>query len=72
MPKETALERNFLAEAAAGGGFVGYYWDDPAVEGDDSGHPKVAYATQFFSEVANENYVLVGGFYQGPVGSARR
>ena len=56
--------RNLLMEAAAGGGFVGYYWDDPDVEGDDSGHPKVAYATQFFSEATNENHILVGGFYQ--------
>ena len=56
--------RNLLREAAAGGGFVGYYWDDPDVEGDDSGYPKVAYATQFFSEATNENLILVGGFYQ--------
>ena len=62
--RRDSIGRNFLTEAAAGGGFVGYYWDDPDVEGDDSGHPKVAYATQFFSEVTDENYVLVGGFYQ--------
>ncbi len=34
------------------------------MDGDDSGEPKVAYATQFLSEVTNENYVLVGGFYR--------
>ena len=62
--RRDSIGRNLLSEAAAGGGFIGYYWDDPNVEGDDSGHPKVAYATQFFSEVADENYILVGGFYQ--------
>ncbi len=62
--RRDSIGKNILREAAAGGGFVGYYWDDPAVEGDDSGHPKVAYATQLFSEVTNENHIVVGGFYR--------
>lgn len=62
--RSDSIGKYILAEAAAGGGFVGYYWDDPAVEGDDSGGPKVAYATQFFSEVTDEIYVVVGGFYR--------
>lgn len=59
-----SVGKYILSEAAAAGGFVGYYWDDPTVEGDDSGHPKVAYATEFFSEVTDENHILVGGFYR--------
>lgn len=62
--RRDSIGKNLLMEAAAGGGFVGYYWDDPEMDGDDSGHPKVAYATQLFSEVTNENHILVGGFYQ--------
>lgn len=39
------LIQEILAAAAAGGGYVGYRWPNPVVEGDeDAGSPKVSYA----------------------------
>ena len=52
-----------LIEAAnAGGGFVEYYWDDPAVEGDED-TPKTAYAVRS-AGVLGTPVVLIGGYYQ--------
>lgn len=52
-----------LIEAAnAGGGFVEYYWDDPAVEGDED-TPKTAYAIRF-TGATGLSIVLIGGYYQ--------
>ena len=53
-----------LIEAAnAGGGFVEYYWDDPAQEGDED-TPKIAYATSYVSSLSGSAIILVGGYYQ--------
>ncbi len=53
-----------LIEAAnAGGGFVEYYWDDPAVDGDED-TPKVAYATSYVSGTTGTPIILIGGYYQ--------
>ena len=53
-----------LIEAAnAGGGFVEYYWDDPAVDGDED-TPKVAYATSYVSGTTGTPVILIGGYYQ--------
>ncbi len=39
------IVQEILAAAAAGGGFVEYYWDNPAVQGDEDIHsPKLTYA----------------------------
>ena len=55
--------QNLLAAANMGGGHVGYYWDDPAVEGDED-TPKVAYAVNYISGIAGTTVVLIGGYYQ--------
>lgn len=53
-----------LIEAAnAGGGFVEYYWDDPAQEGDED-TPKIAYATSYTSGTTGTPIILIGGYYQ--------
>ena len=53
-----------LIEAAeAGGGFVEYYWDDPAEEGDED-TPKIAYATSYVSGLTGIPVILIGGYYQ--------
>ncbi len=53
-----------LIEAAnAGGGFVEYYWDDPAVDGDED-TPKTAYATSYISGTTGTQIILIGGYYQ--------
>ena len=53
-----------LIEAAnAGGGFVEYYWDDPAEEGDED-TPKIAYATSYVGGVTGVPVILIGGYYQ--------
>ena len=53
-----------LIEAAnASGGFVEYYWDDPAVNGDED-TPKTAYATSYISGTTGTPVILIGGYYQ--------
>ncbi len=53
-----------LIEAAnAGGGFVEYYWDDPAVDGDED-TAKIAYATSYVSGTTASTIILIGGYYQ--------
>ena len=44
------------------GGFVEWCWDDPADPEDV--FCKDSYAIEYFSPVANVNFVLVGGYYQ--------
>ena len=51
-----------IAAASAGGGFVEYYWDDPAVEGDED-TPKIAYALQL-TGVTGVPTAVIGGYYQ--------
>ena len=59
----TTVVQNMLAAGAEdGGGFVEWCWDDPA-DPDDT-FCKDAYAIQYFSPVANVDFVLVGGYYQ--------
>ncbi len=53
-----------LIEAAnAGGGFVEYYWDDPAQEGDED-TPKIAYITNFADGIIEHPIALIGGYHQ--------
>ena len=49
-----------LAAAAAGGGFVEYYWDDPSVE-EDPDSPKLTYAVP--TTVLGQKFVVAAGFY---------
>ena len=52
-----------IAAANAGGGFVEYYWDDPAKEGDED-TPKTAYATSYVSGITGTPVILISGYYQ--------
>ena len=61
-----------LVDAAkSGGGYVEYYWDDPAVEGDeDIGSAKVGYAVAFTAPedipiYGNQTMIVGSGYYRG-------
>ena len=65
------VAQELIKVAQAGGGFVEYYFDDPAVTGDeDVGSPKVGYAELFTFQ--GREYVLGAGFYTGDPDRARR
>ena len=65
------VAQELIKVAREGGGFVEYYFDDPAVTGDeDIGSPKVGYAEQFTFQ--GREYVLGAGFYTGDPGSDLR
>ena len=56
--------RELLAAGEAGGGYVEYMFDNPAVEGDEeTGSPKVAYATGFRLPGRDPVFVVASGFY---------
>ncbi|MXX85844.1 MAG: hypothetical protein F4Y71_05245 [Acidobacteria bacterium] len=56
------LGQGLLEAARAGGGFVEYNWDNPAVEGDEEdGSPKLAYAVPI--TVGEEPMLLGSGIY---------
>ena len=56
------LGQGLLEAARAGGGFVEYHWDNPAVEGDEEhGSPKLAYAVPV--TVGEEPMLLGSGIY---------
>ena len=56
----TKIVRDMLAAADAGGGFVEYYWDDPAVE-EDADSPRLTYTVPV--TVQGQEFVLTGGFH---------
>ncbi len=54
--------RELIAAAQAGGGYVEYYFDNPAVDGDeDTGSPKVSYTETVM--VDGTELVIGSGFY---------
>ncbi len=56
--------RELLAAGEAGGGFVEYMFDNPAIEGDEEiGSLKVAYATGFTLPGRDQVFVVASGFY---------
>lgn len=56
------VTHEFIKLARAGGGFLEYYFDDPAVTGDeDTGSPKVSYAELITFQ--GREYVVGAGFY---------
>jgi len=56
--------RELLAAGEAGGGFVEYMFDNPAIEGDEeTGSPKIAYATGFRIPGRDQLFVVASGFY---------
>ena len=65
------VTQELIKLARAGGGFLEYYYDDPAVTGDeDTGSPKVSYAELFTFQ--GREYVLGAGFYTGDPDRALR
>ena len=63
------IMQQILAAAAAGGGYVEYLWDDPAVAGDEeTGSPKVGYAVPYTA--LGEEFILGSGFYPGSASTA--
>ena len=59
--------RELLAAGEAGGGYVEYMFDNPEVQGDEeTGSPKVAYATGFRMRNRDPVFVVVSGFYPDP------
>lgn len=53
--------QEILRQAEAGGGFVEYFFDNPAIEGDEEeGSLKVAYAAPLS---IGEGFVIVSGYY---------
>lgn len=60
--------RKLLAAGEAGGGYVEYMFDNPAVEGDEeTGSPKIAYATGFRLPNRDQIFVVASGIYP-PIG----
>ena len=56
--------RELLAAGDAGGGYVEYMFDNPAVEGDEeTGSPKIAYATGFHLPDRDQVFVVASGIY---------
>ncbi|MDE0312657.1 MAG: cache domain-containing protein [Caldilineaceae bacterium] len=56
--------RELLAAGEAGGGYVEYMFDNPAVEGDEeTGSRKIAYATGYRLPGRDQVFVVVSGFY---------
>ncbi|MCY4354031.1 MAG: cache domain-containing protein [Truepera sp.] len=56
--------RELLAAGEAGGGYVEYMFDNPAVEGDEeTGSPKIAYATGFRLPGRDQVFVVTSGIY---------
>ena len=65
------VTQELIKLARAGGGFLEYYFDDPAVTGDeDTGSPKVSYAELITFQ--GQEYVLGAGFYTGDPDRALR
>ena len=63
------ITQEILAAVAAGGGYVEYLWDDPAVEGDeDAGSLKVSYAIPYTA--LGQDFILGSGFYPGSASTA--
>ena len=54
--------QEIIAAASAGGGFVEYHWDNPAVEGDENiGSPKLTYAIPIM--VFGQQFAVASGIY---------
>ena len=58
--KGIKVVEEILSAAAVGGGFVEYFWDDPAVE-EDADSPKVTYAVP--ATISGQEFVLAAGFH---------
>ena len=65
------IVQELIAAAAAGGGFVDYYFDNPAIDengdgdllGDPIGSPKISYAIPVVDPITGMEFLLTAGFY---------
>ena len=65
------IVQELIAAAAAGGGFVEYYFDNPAIDengdgellGDPIGSPKISYAIPVVDPITGMEFLLTAGFY---------
>ena len=70
-PNGVKYIQELVAAAAAGGGFVEYYFDNPAIDengdgelvGDPIGSPKISYATPITDLQTGMEITLLSGFY---------
>ncbi|MCY3869466.1 MAG: cache domain-containing protein, partial [Gemmatimonadetes bacterium] len=70
-PNGVKYVQELIAAAAAGGGFVEYYFDNPAVDengdgeltGDPIGSPKISYAIPIIDSQTGMALTLLSGFY---------
>ena len=70
-PNGVKYVQELIVAAAAGGGFVAYYFDNPAVDengdgellGDPIGSPKISYAIPITDSQTGMQLTLVSGFY---------
>ena len=70
-PNGVKYVQELIVAAAAGGGFVAYYFDNPAVDengdgellGDPIGSPKIGYATPITDPKTGMALTLLSGFY---------
>lgn len=70
-PNGVKYVQELIAASAAGGGFVAYYFDNPAVDengdgellGDPIGSPKIGYATPITDPETGMELTLLSGFY---------
>ena len=70
-PNGVKYVQELIAASAAGGGFVEYYFDNPAIDengdgelvGDPIGSPKISYATPITDPETGMALTLLSGFY---------
>ncbi len=56
--------REIMPVGVAGGGYVEYYWDNPAVEGDEvTGSRKIGYAEGFRLREGGQVFIVGSGIY---------
>lgn len=65
------ITQELIAAAATGGGFVEYYFDNPAIDengdgelvGDPIGSPKISYSIPVIDSQTGMEFMLISGFY---------
>ena len=58
--------QDLIATGKAGSGYVEYYYDDPAIQGDeDTGSPKIGYVSSFALPGLKDPFIVGSGIYVG-------